>query len=347
MPGPSQASVVLGFSPKLVKTCPVKPLPHPSFLFSAAPPVLAALCLSGLLLPATATASALYRCKDAQGVTAYTSTRAGYQQCSLIGNFPPERKAAPAQIAAQPAEAGSSASAPTAAPAAVEFRTAPGDAEPKKVAAPASATPRVMRGAVYKYERNGVTHYTNQRPAGQRSQVLFTYIETCFACGSRPGVDFNNVGLNLTAFTDEINAAMARHGVEEALVRAIIHAESAFNPNAVSRVGAQGLMQLMPATAARFGVSDAFEPAQNIDGGVGYLAWLSQRFDGDLNRIAAGYNAGEGAVDRHGGVPPYQETIVFVERVGILRDRYRKELLAKTGPTAAAVTAASVPAGGS
>lgn len=342
MPGPSQASVVLGFSPKLVKTCPVNPLPRPLLPVFAAPR-LAVLCLAGLLLPAMVSASALYRCKDAQGVTAYTSTRAGYQQCSLMGNFPPERKAEPAQIAAQPTNTTRSG----AAPAAVEFRTAPGDAEPKAVTAPASAKPRVTRGAVYKYERDGVTHYTNQRPAGQRSQVLFTYIETCFACGSRPGVDFNNVGLNLTAFTDEISAAAARHGVEEALVRAIIHAESAFNPNAVSRVGAQGLMQLMPATAARFGVSDAFEPAQNIDGGVGYLAWLSQRFDGDLQRIAAGYNAGEGAVDRHGGVPPYQETLVFVERVGILHDRYRKELAAKAGPTAAAVTAASVSAGGS
>lgn len=175
--------------------------------------------------------------------------------------------------------------------------------------------------------------------------MLFTYIETCFACSLSPGLDFNSVGLNLTAYASEISAAAARHGVEEALVRAVIHAESAFNPNAVSRAGAQGLMQLMPATATRFGVTEPFTPQQNIDGGVQYLAWLSQRFGGDLKRIAAGYNAGEGAVDRYGGVPPYQETIVYVDRVGILLERYRKELAA--APTSVPATVGATASTGS
>ena len=87
--------------------------------------------------------------------------------------------------------------------------------------------------------------------------------------------------------------------MDEAIVRAIIHAESAYNPNALSRVGAQGLMQLMPATARRFGVGDAFDASQNISGGVQYLAWLLKRFNGDLTLAAAGYNAGEGAVDKY------------------------------------------------
>ena len=122
---------------------------------------------------------------------------------------------------------------------------------------------------------------------------------------------------------NSVRGAAFLTGVEEAIVRAIIHAESAYRPNALSRVGAQGLMQLMPATARRFGVSNAFEPGQNIRGGVQYLSWLLKRFNGNLTLAAAGYNAGEGAVDRHGGVPPYQETQRYVTRVGVLADRYR------------------------
>lgn len=84
-------------------------------------------------------------------------------------------------------------------------------------------------------------------------------------------------------------------------------------------------MQLMPATARRFGVTDSFDASQNIHGGVQYLAWLLRRFNGNLTTAAAGYNAGEGAVDRHGGVPPYRETQNYVVRVAQLADRYRSE----------------------
>jgi soluble lytic murein transglycosylase-like protein len=175
-----------------------------------------------------------------------------------------------------------------------------------------------------------VTHYTNRRPAGQRASVLFTYIETCFACSASSSVDFNSVGLNLDAYRDEVLAAAATHGVDAALIRAIIHAESAFNANAVSRVGAQGLMQLMPDTALRFGVTEAFVPSENIKAGVSYLAWLLKRFEGDVTRVAAAYNSGEGAVDRYGGIPPYAETMMFVERVGILHGRYSSALAAAT-----------------
>jgi hypothetical protein len=276
-----------------------------------------------------AIAGSLYRCKDRNGVTAFSSSTAGFRHCKLVGNFADAPKSA-----SSPAPAGAaSSSAPQKR---VEFRSAAGNAEPKPVAGNGEK-PKVQRGAVYKYTKNGVTHYTNRAPAGQRATVLFTYIESCFACNPSSGVNFGNVALNTSSYVDEVAAAALEHGVDAALIRAIIHAESAFNPNAVSRVGAQGLMQLMPATATRFGVTSAFDPADNIKGGVSYLAWLLKRFDGDTRRVAAAYNAGEGAVDRYGGVPPYRETMVFVERVGTLHERYRNAITATA-------TAATVPA---
>lgn len=104
-------------------------------------------------------------------------------------------------------------------------------------------------------------------------------------------------------------------GVSPALVLAVIAVESAGRPDAVSSKGAQGLMQLIPDTAARFGVTDATDPAQNIRGGVVYLDWLLKRFDGDPLLALAGYNAGEGAVDRNDGVPPFAETRAYLPKV--------------------------------
>lgn len=103
--------------------------------------------------------------------------------------------------------------------------------------------------------------------------------------------------------------------VSPALALAVIAVESSGRPRAVSSAGAQGLMQLIPATAERFGVSDAMDPAQNIRGGVAYLHWLLAEFDGDVVLALAGYNAGEGAVRRNGGVPPFAETRDYVPRV--------------------------------
>ena len=116
-------------------------------------------------------------------------------------------------------------------------------------------------------------------------------------------------------YAAEIDEIAGRHGVNPALVRSVIRAESAFNPWAVSRKGAQGLMQLMPQTAAGLGVRDAFNPRQNIDGGVRHLRYLLDRYPGNTTLAVAAYNAGEGAVDRYRGVPPYQETQQYVRRV--------------------------------
>ena len=120
-----------------------------------------------------------------------------------------------------------------------------------------------------------------------------------------------------TAFGDLILAAARKHKVNPALVAAVIRAESAFQPRALSPKGARGLMQLMPATAKRYGVrtSELFQPARNIEAGVRYLAFLAEKFEGDLPKILAGYNAGEGSVDRYGGVPPYRETQGYVRRI--------------------------------
>ena len=104
-------------------------------------------------------------------------------------------------------------------------------------------------------------------------------------------------------------------GLDPRLVLAVIAAESAFDANAVSPKNAMGLMQLMPATADRYGVRDPFEPEQNIRGGTTYLRWLLHRFDGDLTLTLAAYNAGEGAVDYYRGVPPFAETIEYVRRI--------------------------------
>ncbi|MGN6518430.1 MAG: transglycosylase SLT domain-containing protein [Dokdonella sp.] len=195
------------------------------------------------------------------------------------------------------------------------------------VATTTAPVPRVLRGAVYRVQRkNGITEYTNIKPSGGAFAVLFTYIATCVACDIHSKIDFARTALHLDAYKAEIAAAAAEFGLDSALLHAVIHAESAFNPMALSNKGAQGLMQLMPGTATDMGVADAFDAYQNIRGGARYLAMLLKNFNGDARLATAAYNAGPGAVQKYGGVPPYDETQVYVERVATLRDRYAKAL---------------------
>jgi len=119
-----------------------------------------------------------------------------------------------------------------------------------------------------------------------------------------------------------VEEAARRHGLPPELVLAVVAVESGFRPEAVSPKGAQGLMQLMPRTAASLGVADAFDPEQNLDAGVRHLEALVRLYGGDLQRALAAYNAGQGAVLRHGGVPPYRETRAYVRRV---LERYRAQ----------------------
>jgi soluble lytic murein transglycosylase-like protein len=117
------------------------------------------------------------------------------------------------------------------------------------------------------------------------------------------------------AVEEAVHAMAPGFGLDPHLVIAVVAAESAFDKSAVSPKGAQGLMQLMPQTASRFGVTNAFDPEQNLRGGMTYLAWLIEQFRGDLDLALAGYNAGEGAVEQYRGIPPYQETREYVRRI--------------------------------
>ncbi|HWS77519.1 MAG TPA: lytic transglycosylase domain-containing protein [Thermomonas sp.] len=298
------------------------------------------LLLSALALPVAA--GNVYRCDAGDGVTSYSNKRLPGASCKLVGSYKPQRASKPKARAVASEAAKDAAPNPPAAmggaipPATISGSPAVASVPPAKASYTA---PRMVRGQVYAYVgKDGVRHYTSVRPRGvsvaSMRTIRYSYMETCFACGAKPGVNFRSLRLNTAAYNDEIRNAARQHGVDEAIVRAIIHAESAFNPRALSRVGAQGLMQLMPATARRFGVTDAFDARQNIGGGVKYLAWLLKRFNGNLTLAAAGYNAGEGAVDKYKGVPPYKETRHYVERVGILADRYRSA----ASPVAAAST---------
>ncbi len=289
------------------------------------------LLLAGLLASSSAVAGTVYRCDGAEG-RSYVSKPMRGAACETISRYTPPRRsrpAAPAVGAVTPVNlvAGSPASGSVAPASFASSMPAPAAPAPAAAVSTAGA-PRLVQGQVYSYVKDGVRHYSSKRPQGVASAegvrtIRYSYMESCFACGARPGVNFGKIRLRHDAYNSEITAAAAQYGVDESIVRAIIHAESSFNPNAISRVGAQGLMQLMPATARRFGVSNAFDPAQNIRGGVQYLAWLLKRFNGNLTLAAAGYNAGEGAVDRYKGVPPYGETQRYVVRVAQLAERYR------------------------
>lgn len=114
---------------------------------------------------------------------------------------------------------------------------------------------------------------------------------------------------------EALAAAAERNGLDPWLLAAVAKVESNFDPFAVSRAGACGILQLMPATAKRFGVRNVFDAEENIEGGAKYLRWLLDRFRGRRDLALAGYNAGEGAVDRHRGIPPYRETVDYVSRV--------------------------------
>ena len=146
-------------------------------------------------------------------------------------------------------------------------------------------------------------------PAKPRATIYMPG-ESSFIGEGRPAVSIDRDGVEKL-----VREAAERHQVDPALVRAVIETESNWNPSAVSRKGALGLMQLIPTTAQRFGANNAFSPKQNVDAGVKYLKTLLERYNGNLDLALAAYNAGEGAVDRAHGIPSFRETQNYVQRV--------------------------------
>lgn len=135
--------------------------------------------------------------------------------------------------------------------------------------------------------------------------------------------------IDMNAYDDLIHKVARKHVIDPALIKAVMHAESGFNPHAVSHKGASGLMQLMPDTAKRFGARDIFDPRDNVQAGTLFLKYLLKKFDNNHRLVLAAYNAGEGAVLRYKGIPPYAETRGYVKKVLLFKGRYAA--FARTG----------------
>ncbi len=282
-------------------------------------PILAMALVLALLVPGAVRAGGTWKCTTADGGVAYVNNhRSDYKHCKAISV--PGSGPVSARSGSSPNSSGSGS---------WQYRESRADEQPP--AAPQAAArhksgTRIVKGAVYRIRReDGVSEYTNIRPRGHGKGVslLFHYIATCRACDVHSDTDWATVPLKLGKYAAQIRKAASDFGVDRSLLRALIHAESGFDPQALSHKGAQGLTQLMPATAAEMGVRDAFDPGQNIRGGARYLAGLLKTFKGDTRLATAAYNAGAAAVLKYGGVPPYAETRVYVDRVSLLARRYR------------------------
>jgi soluble lytic murein transglycosylase-like protein len=186
--------------------------------------------------------------------------------------------------------------------------------------------PALSFADIYSYvDKDGTVHFTN-KPSGDPHYRLYMKSRD----GAKRRADAMAVppsDMSVERFSrygDHIREAAALYQIPEELVRAVIKVESDYDPRAISRVGAQGLMQLMPETAQRMQVRDVMDPRENILGGVRYLRVLANMFNGNLELTLAGYNAGENAVVRHGGIPPFDETEDYVARVLAYYRRYRE-----------------------
>mgnify|MGYP001279926601 CR=1 FL=1 len=182
----------------------------------------------------------------------------------------------------------------------------------------------VFSGTLYEREQDGVPVYGTRKLPGAREYLRFT-VATPPGEPAHEGlgkVEAPKLDRHVKAF----KAAAKRTGVDDAMLRAVAHAESRFDEKAVSPKGAQGVMQLMPATAESLGVTDPFSPAQSIDAGARYLRMLLKRYKNDRALAIAAYNAGPGAVARYAGVPPYAETKAYLEKVEALYEAYKRAL---------------------
>jgi len=171
-------------------------------------------------------------------------------------------------------------------------------------------------------DERGVVHFTNIKGLDPRYKLIRRESREPLPGTHSVARAYMPSQADIDRYEAIVETAARTYGVDEALVRAVISAESGYNPQAVSRAGARGLMQLMPETARRYGVRNSMDPVDNIYGGVKYLRDLIAMFRGNLELVVAAYNAGENAVIRYGfRIPPYTETLVYVPRV---MDFYRK-----------------------
>lgn len=180
----------------------------------------------------------------------------------------------------------------------------------------------VKPGSLYKFvDSSGHVRYTDRPPHDGYVKLEKTWK------GWRDPRPHSNYRANLTKYKPLAQAAAQKHGLPPWLVQAIIHAESYYNPHAVSQAGAVGLMQLMPGTARRYGVSNRQDAVQNVEAGTQYLRDLLDMFSGDLDLALAAYNAGENAVKKYGNrIPPFKETENYVTKVKALGLRYQSQL---------------------
>lgn len=176
--------------------------------------------------------------------------------------------------------------------------------------------------STYKYtDDNGVVHFTDNPSNLQNNLYRTLYTHSHSDAIRQAGFESNVIKEQL--FAGEIESAASKYAVDPHFVRAIIKAESDFNPYAVSEKGALGLMQLIPETAKKYDVEKPFDPEQNIEGGVRYLKDLFSLFDGNLKKIVAAYNAGESMVKKYNDIPPFRETQHFVKRVISYYKKYK------------------------
>ena len=176
-------------------------------------------------------------------------------------------------------------------------------------------------GDIYRFEdEEGVVHFTDT-PTDHRFKIFMRDIKKDKKL--RTSFNLAQYGRNSEEFEPIISQCATDYGVDRSLVKAVIHAESSYNPQAVSRKGARGLMQLMPGTAQDLKVVNSFDPQDNIRGGVRYLRFLLDTFRGDVTLALAAYNAGLSKVARYGGIPPYEETRNYVSRVLALQKNYQ------------------------
>lgn len=165
---------------------------------------------------------------------------------------------------------------------------------------------------IYRYEDDeGIIHFTDA-PTDRRFKIFMRDLKKDKQLRTKLQLSRS---VNPAEYEHIISACASKYGVNASLIKAVIHAESGYNPNAVSRKGASGLMQLMPGTARSLKVSNSFDPKDNVEGGVKYLRFLLDTFHGDVSLAVAAYNAGLNKVAKYGGIPPYNETRTYVNRV--------------------------------